>query len=98
MPCESCKNEQRIIALEKDSERNQITHKEYFSRFEESNINGARSDEKYINLLAMMSEVKKTVDELVAKPAKRWDGLTQTLIACAGTGILTFLITKLLGG
>lgn len=92
MACEGCKNEQRITSLEKDSERNQATHKEFFNKFEEININGARSDEKYMNILAVLSEVKAQVSQLLAKPSKRWDAAVMAAItAIVGIAIGYFI-------
>jgi len=92
MSCETCKYEQRIVSLEKDSERNQVTHKEFFSKFEDLNINGARSDEKYAAILTAIARLETQVSELVSKPSKRWDSIIVALIgALAGVAVGYFV-------
>lgn len=83
MPCDICKNEQRIVALEKDIERNTKTHRDFYDRFEELNINGARSDEKYANILTAIARLETQVSELVAKPSRRWEAVIAAIIAAS---------------
>lgn len=85
--CSNCPNEQRIAALEKDSERNQVTHKEFFRRFEDIGKELARSDVKFSQLLSDTNELKagqKAVMEAIQaienKPAKRWDSIAEKVI------------------
>jgi len=92
LTCDECKNEQRILALEKDSERNTSAHKDFYGRFEESSVNYARTDEKYINILDAINKVKEQVAELVAKPTKRWDAIIAAIIAAAVGGFVGHFI------
>lgn len=80
MECENCKFEQRLLNLEKDSERNQATHKEFFDRLEKLNVNDATSDVKYGNILVTLGRLEGQMAELLAKPSKRWDGLVMAAI------------------
>lgn len=80
MACEDCKFEQRILNLEKDSERNQATHKEFYDRLENLNINDATSDVKYGNILLAIGKLEAQMAELLAKPSKRWDGVVMASI------------------
>ena len=47
MECEHCGLEKRVADLEKDSERNQHTHKEFYGKFEELGRGQAVADERY---------------------------------------------------
>lgn len=105
MPCESCKNEQRIIALEKDSERNQATHKEFFGNFEASNIARAVSETKLDQIIASVAELTRTVDknnakmeEMALKPAKKWDNLSWLFITGIASAILGYILRFFTGG
>ena len=88
MTCESCKNEDRIKALEQDSQRNQQTHKEFFNKFEESRTADAVTQERYQQILATMSEVKEDVKALKEKPAKRWEQVINIVLQWAVLGLL----------
>lgn len=92
IPCIECRNEQRILCLEKDSERNQGTHKEFFNKFENLNIDSARSDEKWIKVLEAIAELKEQVAELAAKPSKRWESVIAALIAAAVGGLVGYFL------
>lgn len=105
MPCETCKNEQRIAALEKDSERNQATHKEYFSKFEDINITRAVSDTKLDQIMASVVGLTRTVDkinmkveEVTLKPAKKWDNLNWLFITGVASAILGYVLRFFIGG
>lgn len=80
MECENCKFQQRIELLEKDSERNQATHKEFFDRLERLNVNDATSDVKYGNILVTLGRLEAQLAEILAKPSKRWDGMVMAAI------------------
>lgn len=88
MTCESCRNEDRIKALEQDSLRNQQTHKEFFSKFEESRTADAVTQERYQQILQTMSEVKEDVKALKEKPAKRWEQVINIVLQWAILGLL----------
>ena len=45
-----------------------------------------------------LNGVTTEVSELKSKPAKRWDVLITALISATGSGILGFVISKLIGG
>jgi uncharacterized protein (DUF3084 family) len=46
------------------------------------------------NLSGTVSCVKKDVDELKEKPAKRWENLVSIVISIVVTALLTFALTK----
>ncbi|MDP4120985.1 MAG: hypothetical protein Q8876_08055 [Bacillota bacterium] len=47
---------------------------------------------------ADIATLKTDVKELKEKPAKQWDALTAVIITAIATGLITFAITKVLGG
>ncbi|MBC8571051.1 hypothetical protein [Zongyangia hominis] len=88
MSCETCPNEDRIKALEGDSERNQKTHKEFFSRFEEMKVEAKGIQKDFQNILSVLNEVKSDVKELKDKPGKRWESVVNLLLQWAVLGLL----------
>lgn len=77
--------EYRLQALEEDSRRNQATHKEFFNRFEEMGNKYTRIDAQYANILTTLSKLETAIEEMKAKPAKRWEGIVdKALWAVAG--------------
>lgn len=92
MVCENCPFEQRIIFLEKDSERNQQTHKDFHAKLENLNVNDATSDVKYGNILLAIGKLEAQMAELLAKPSKRWDGIVMAAItAIVGMAVGYFI-------
>ena len=92
--CDNCINEQRILELEKDIQRNQETHKEFFARFEAMNgrMVGYEKDMSY--LTSTVADISKDVKEIKEKPSKRWE----SLVACALTTIVGAVIGFMLNG
>lgn len=98
-PDHECVMEKRIDALEEDSRRNQVTHKQFFERFEEDKVKMAVVEERYNQIKADTTEIKGhlketniALQEITDKPAKRWDGLVDKSIwAIAGAFIAYFL-------
>ena len=95
MTCEDCKLEDRVTALEKDSERNQRTHKEFFGRFEKMSNEYTRIDSQYANILTTLAKLEKAIEEIKAKPAKRWDGIVDKLIWAVLAAGLGFLMAQI---
>jgi len=83
-----CKYKNEIEELKRDSARNSEQHREFYKKFNESNIKIALSEERYNNLLTLMSEIKTTLTEIKDKPAKRWD----LVISCIITGLVGGII------
>ena len=94
MNCEACPQEDRIKALEEDSQRNQKTHKEFFSRFEALNLEAAGIQKDFQNILLVLNEVKADVKELKDKPARRWESIITAII----TNVVSFALGMFLRG
>lgn len=94
--CEICINEFRISELEKDSQRNQKTHKEFFSRFENMNerMVGYEKDMSYLR--ETMTEISKDVKEIKEKPTKRYETVVACVITCIVSAIIGFLLNGIL--
>ena len=88
MSYETCPNEDRIKALEVDSERNQKTHKEFFARFEDMKVEAKGIQKDFQNILTVLNEVKTDVKELKDKPGKRWESLVNIVLQWAVLGLL----------
>lgn len=93
MNCEECKLEERVTALEKDSERNQGTHREFYGKFEAIAVQSALTDERYNAITATLSEIKKDLGDLKAKPGKRWEGIVDKALWAVAGAFLAWLLT-----
>ena len=99
--CNPCGMKTRIENLEKDSERNQATHKEFFGKFEAVNERLARNDEKYLQIIRDTSEIKNdlretktAIQQLNEKPAKRWDSIVDKAIWAVCAAVIAFLLAR----
>lgn len=54
-----------------------------------------RQAERLKSISEKLDAVKKDVDELKAKPAKRWDGAVTTVVTVVLTAGLTYLLTRM---
>ncbi len=71
---------QKVIALERESERNQETHKDFLSRLEEINNAKVRTDVQYANIMTKLDKLESAVEELREKPARRWETIVTTAL------------------
>ena len=90
----NCINEHRLLEIEKDIQRNTVTHKEFFDRFEKRNGRMVGYEKDMTYLTATITDISNNVKEIKEKPAKRWD----TVVACALTALVSAIITFLLSG
>ena len=90
----NCINEHRLLEIEKDIQRNTVTHKEFFDRFEQMNGRMVGYEKDMTYLTATITDISNNVKEIKEKPAKRWD----TVVACALTALVSAIITFLLSG
>ena len=100
MPCEnSCKYDQEIMLikrkvedLEKDAERNQATHKDFFARFEQQREKNAITEERYAAILASITKIEKDVEEIKKAPAKRWDIIINSAVQWVVVAVLAAIV------
>ena len=88
MECEHCGFEKRVADLEKDSERNQHTHKEFYGKFEELGKGQAVADERYGAIQATLAQIQADLKELKEKPGKRWESIVGAVLQWAVLAIL----------
>lgn len=96
MACETCLNENRIKALEEDSKRNQVTHKEFFNRFEEFKVNLALNGKDIQGVMSKLDEISRDVKEIKEKPGKRYETVVVCIITTIVGGIIGFLLNGFL--
>lgn len=92
MECEHCGLEKRVADLEKDSERNQHTHKEFYGKFEELGKSQAVADERYSAIQATLVSIQADLKELKEKPGKRWESVVQTVLQWVVVAILAAVV------
>lgn len=87
--------EQQVKDLQK---QNGSDHKELRDRLSQVELTNAIQNERYDAILEKLDALAQKHDRLNAKlealearPAKRWDKLTETVLACIATAILAFL-------
>ena len=86
--------EYRLKALEDDSARNQATHKEFFARFEAIGKEHVRIDTQYGNIMTTLGTLSSSIEELKARPTKRWESVVSAIIA----GVVSFGVAWVLRG
>lgn len=108
MDCANCPCEKRIkeivADIEKSSQKGSDARKEIYNRLRSLETQVARTDERYISISKDLDELKRQqavvlskIEDLSAKPAKRWDNAISTLIGTAIGAIVTFASTRLFG-
>lgn len=70
--------------------------KELYLRMTSREIDAGKVDEKLNNIKATLDNLVTKVTELADNPGKRWNTLVTTIITGITTGILGFLLSKLL--
>jgi septal ring factor EnvC (AmiA/AmiB activator) len=95
--CAVCLKDAEIKSIQEDLVRNSNQHREFYQKFSQLETKIAVSDERYTNLLTVMTEVKTTVNELKDKPAKKWDNISNYIITAIISLILGFLANGLFG-
>ena len=70
--------------------------KELFLRMNSREIDAGKVDEKLNNIKTTLDNLVIKVTELADNPGKRWNTLVTTVITGITTGILGFLLSKLL--
>lgn len=85
--------EYRVRALELDSGRNQVAHKEFYDRFEKMKSEAAVVAVQYANIMEKLGKLESAVDELKGRPARRWDALVAALLS-AVVGVAVGLLIK----
>ena len=84
----------RLRTLEADSRRNQETHKEFFARFERLGIESARIETQYADIIKTLGRLGTAIEELKAKPAKRWDGIVDKALWAVLASVIAFFLGR----
>lgn len=102
--CSTCPYESTIEELKRDSERNSNQHKEFYDKFTAQSTAIAISEERYNNLISVVTEIKSSivnvqasVDELKQKPAKKWDQVSFYVLTCVLGLVIGYLFNMLVG-
>lgn len=93
--CASCIHEAEIQELKRDSERNSQAHREFYNKFAEQGKAIAISEERYNNLLQLITEIKTSVNELKDKPSKKWDNMS-SYVATSVIGLILGYVASLI--
>ena len=91
--CDNCKNESRISALEKYMEANGSTHRDIYTKLEALKESVIRNEEKYNNILSLMTEIRCDIADLKGKSGKRWDSLIAAIITAIIASAVSIVAT-----
>lgn len=98
-PERDCLGLQKANMLEKQmaewKEQSRSTHKEFFDRIRELEKAQAVQREQYDTILEKLEELTKSVAELSAKPAKRWESVIAAVISAVVSGLVVFAMTRI---
>lgn len=91
----------RIEALERDAEHNKDAHKDFYTRLEASHTSVAVIEQKLVGIKDDTTEIRSeqaamnaSIEELKAKPAKRWDGIVEKIILAVVTAVVAFMLAR----
>jgi len=95
--------------LEKLEQHNTAAHEKIYRRVEILEQQSPVTDHQFSQIMSAIQEIKadlkafKTemesrISAIEKAPAKKWDHLQQTIVACVVSGVIGFFISKLLGG
>lgn len=89
--------ENRVCALEKDSERNSAQHREFYTKFNDVDIKQAVSDEKYSQILTTQKSIDEKVTKMSETPSNRWNSLVNVIIGAIAGGLIAMLMNGMIG-
>lgn len=83
--CNPCALVSRVEELERKMNKNHESHKELFTKLNESQLKRTILETKMDEITSTLKEIKRDIAELKQKPNKRWDAFVAALItAIAG--------------
>lgn len=82
--------EERVTELE---EKNSITHREFYGRFEKITAAMAVTEDRYSALLNGINEIKSELAAMKDKPAKRWEAIVAAIITAIVGIVVTLAVT-----
>lgn len=98
MGCDTnCANEHRFKQIEEDlkelRDKNSKDHKEFYNRIEKAEKDMVESvgDRKHIN--EKLDKIDANVEELMQKPAKRYDTVVTSIITAVVGALIGFLLS-----
>lgn len=84
----------RLNQLDEMEEHHRETHKEFYNMIHDLKIEQANITAQYDSIMDSIKKMEEAVEELTAKPAKRWD----TIIAAGITAVVSFVMAAVLSG
>lgn len=78
----------RVKTLEEKAEKNSQDHGQFYARIEATEKGQGIIQADLSNIKTLCNEIKADVKDLKEKPAKRWDGLANSVIQWAVLALL----------
>lgn len=91
---ESCALLPRVEALERENQRHTETHREIFSRLNKVEQDNAVQSEQYRTILDKLDTLTAKVEQLEAKPGKRWESIMDKAIWAVCAAVIAFLLGR----
>ena len=91
---ENCPLLPRVEALERENQRHTETHREIFSRLNKVEQDNAVQSEQYKTILDKLDALTAKVEQLEAKPGKRWESIVDKAIWAVCAAVIAFLLGR----
>lgn len=91
----TCRNQQRIEAIERELDQNHSAHKDFFSKLESISEARVKTDTTLDNVQRMVEEIRVDVKMLKEKPAKRYETVVNQVLQYIITAILAYIAIKI---
>lgn len=94
--CEKCTNESRIAAIEKDSERNSLQHREFYDKLSIMAVRAGVSENQMQQLLSSMSDIKSDLREIKEAPEQSFNAVKMCVITTITSSVVGALIASVM--
>lgn len=85
----------RVERIEEDIKRNSITHREFFSKFEEQGKAQAVTDVHYVAIMGTLATITATLDVIQSSGGRKWNMMIATIISAFTGGIVAMVLTAM---
>lgn len=101
--CEKCTNEQRLVSLEQNQEKNSEQHKEFYCQLKEIAVSDGRKEERenardrsIATIMQMVGELKAIITDLQNRPIRQadkvWDKIVDKIVTFAFIAIAGYVL------
>ena len=81
--------------LREHREKSSKDHREMFDRIRALEIANAKTDTQYGQIMETLGALKADINELKAKPARRWDSIVDKILLGFISAVLVYIMTQI---